>query len=300
MRAIQFTEFGGPEVLKVADVPIPEPGPGQVRVAVRAAGLNPLDTKLRSGAMAAMMGVEPPHVPGFDVAGVVDAVGEGAAFSVGDEVFGWSDTGSYAEYALATRIARKPAEVSWEIAAGIPTVAETAVRGLRVIGAEAGDVVLIHGASGGVGRIAVQLALAAGATVVGTGGQAKLADIRSLGARAVTYGEGLVERVREIAPEGIDAVFDTTGYGVLPDSITLRGGTERIVTIADAGAADLGIPFTGSGDQTGELLDRLAAQLVDGSLVLATGTSYPLADAAEAHRESESGHPAGKLTITVK
>ncbi|QWF84594.1 NADP-dependent oxidoreductase [Amycolatopsis sp. CA-230715] len=300
MQAIQFTEFGGPDVLKLADLPVPEPGKGQVRIAVRAAGVNPLDTKLRSGAMAAMMGLEPPHVPGFDVAGVVDAVGEGASFAVGDEVFGWSNTGSYAEYALATIVARKPAELSWEVAAGIPTVGETAVRALEVIGVKAGDVVLIHGASGGVGRIAVQVALAAGATVVGTGGPSKLDDIRSLGARAVTYGEGLVDRVREIAPEGIDAVFDTTGYGVLKDSIALRGGTDRIVTIADGGAADLGIPFTGSGNQTGELLDRLAAQLTDGSLVLAVGTSYPLAEAAKAHQESESGHPTGKITITVK
>lgn len=300
MHAIQFTEFGDPEVLKLVDLPIQEPGAGQLRIAVRAAGVNPLDAKLRSGAMAAMMGVQPPHVLGFDVAGVVDAVGEGADFAVGDEVFGWADTGSYAEYALATTVARKPAELSWEVAAGVVSVGETALRVLRVLEVKAGDVVLIHGASGAVGRIATQVALSIGATVVGTGGPAKLDDIRALGARAVAYGDGLVDRVREIAREGIDAVFDTTGYGVLKDSIALRGGTERIVTIADAGAADLGIPFSSGGGRSVEVLDRLAAQLADGSLVLATGTSYPLADAAEAHREIESGHPSGKITLAVK
>jgi NADPH:quinone reductase-like Zn-dependent oxidoreductase len=300
MQTIQFAEYGGPEVLRPADTPVPEPGRGQVRVAVRAAGVNALDWKLRAGAMAQAMPLDLPSTPGMEVAGVVDAVGEGAGHAVGDEVFGWSATGSYAEYALGGVIARKPDGLSWQDAVALPVAGETALRGLDLLGVRDGETLLIHGASGAVGRVATQFALARGARVIGVAGERNHEDLRSLGAEPVVYGDGLVDRVRAISPDGVDAVFDTAGQGALPDSVTLSGGKERVLTIADPAAFELGITFSSGGDgQTPELLTRLADDVVSGRLTVVQGKSFPLAEAAEAHRLSESGHSGGKITLTV-
>src|SRR5215212_7883389 len=244
MKAIVFDRFGGTEVLHEADIEVRQPGPGQVRVRVKAAGVNARDGKTRSGALEAMYPTTFPAVPGGELAGVVDALGEGVTdVQVGDEVLGWSDTGSYAQYALATTVAPKPAGLEWQHAAALPVASETAERVLNLLGIAAGETVLMHGASGAVGTLAVQLATARGARVIATAGPANQEYLTSLGAAATVYGEGLVERVRALAPDGVDAVFDLAGKGALEDSITLRGGTERIVTIADFGAQQLGITF---------------------------------------------------------
>ncbi|MBG6094495.1 NADP-dependent oxidoreductase [Nocardioides luteus] len=207
MKAIIFDEFGGPDVLHEADVEIPHPGPGQVRVRVKAAGLNALDGKKRAGMVEAVFPTTFPAIPGAEVAGVVDALGEGVSdVQVGDEVLGWADTGSYAEYALATAVARKPANLSWEVAAALPVASETAERVLDELGVTAGETVLMHGASGAVGTVAVQLAIARGARVIATAGTSNQDYLTSLGATPTTYGEGLVERVRALAPDGVDAV----------------------------------------------------------------------------------------------
>ena len=300
MKAISFDRFGGTEVLHEADIEVPQPGPCQVRVRVKAAGVNALDGKIRSGALEAMYPTTFPAVPGGELAGVVDALGEGVSdVQVGDGVLGWSDTGSYAEYALATNVAPKPAGLEWQDAAALPVASETAERVLNLLGVAAGETVLMHGASGGVGTLAVQLATARGARVIATAGPSNQDYLTSLGATATVYGEGLVERVRALAPDGVDAVFDLAGKGALEDSITLRGGTERIVTIADFGAPQLGITFTrGRAEAPAARLTALAQDAATGKLVT-TVTAYPLAQAATAQQVSDTGHVRGKLVITV-
>ncbi|NYH76980.1 NADPH:quinone reductase-like Zn-dependent oxidoreductase [Actinopolyspora biskrensis] len=297
MRAIQFSDYGSSEVLKLVEVGVPEPGAGQVRVAVRVAGVNPLDWKLRSGVMTEL---SLPRRPGMELAGVVDAVGASASFEVGDEVFGWAETGSYAEYALASLVARKPAELSWRDAAALPVAGATALRVLRQLELREGEVLLLHGASGAVGRFATQLAVDLGATVIGTAGEQRFEDLRSLGATPVAYGAGLVERVREITSR-VDAVFDAAGQNVLPESVKLRGTTDRVITIADPRASELGVTFSsgGSGERSSELLDEIVERVVAGKLSVRHARAYPLSEAAAAQDDSETGHSGGKITLDV-
>ncbi|WP_327716940.1 NADP-dependent oxidoreductase [Streptomyces sp. NBC_00490] len=300
MKAILFDRFGGTDVLHEADIEVPQPGPGQIRVRVRAAGLNALDGKIRSGAMEAAFPTPLPAVPGAELAGVVDALGEGVRdVRVGDEVLGWSDTGSYAQYALATTVAPKPAGLDWRHAVALPVAGETAERVLNLLGVAAGETVLMHGAAGAVGTLAVQLATARGARVIATAGPANQDYLTSLGATATLYGEGLVERVRALAPDGVDAVFDLAGKGALEDSITLRGGTERIVTISDFRAHQLGVTFSSGGqERSATRLAELAQDAATGKLVT-TVNAFPLDRAAEAQQVSDAGHVRGKLVLTV-
>lgn len=302
MEAIVYEEFGGPGVLHLERRDPPRPGPGQVRVAVRAAGVNPLDHKIRSGRMEGAFPTPLPATPGAEFAGVVLEAGEGVTeFSPGDEVLGWSATGSYATEALAeaASLARKPAGLSWEEAAALPVATDTASRVLDELALAEGETLLLHGAGGGVGSVAVQLAVARGATVIGTASPANHDYLRVLGAVPVAYGDGLVERVRELVPEGVDAVFDASGRGALPASIELRGGTtDRIVTIADGDAAELGVAFSSGGG--GPSADRLGAnaRLAEtGELRVEIAQVFPLADAASAHALSEGGHVRGKLVL---
>ncbi len=301
MRAVVLSRFGGPEELRVEEVDRPEPGPGQVRLRVRAVGVNPFDAKVRSGAMEPVFTTPLPTILGTEVAGVVDAVGpDVTGLSVGDEVFGWSDTGAYAEHALATAVVHKPEGLSWERAVTLPVAVETTDRAFRLLGVEPGETLLVHGAAGGVGTIAVQLGVLAGLRVIGTAGAANQEHVAALGATPTTYGEGLVERVRALAPEGVDAVFDVAGKGALPASIELRGGTDRIVTIADNAAAELGVVFTaGPQQRSPERLAELADLAAKGELVTTVGGTFALADAAEAHRVSAGGHGRGKLVLTA-
>ncbi|WP_217240159.1 NADP-dependent oxidoreductase [Streptomyces sp. AC555_RSS877] len=300
MKAILFDRFGGTEVLREADIEVPQPGPGQIRVRVKAAGLNALDGKIRSGALEAVFPTAFPSVPGGELAGVVDALGEGVQdVQVGDEVLGWSDSGSYAQYALATTVAPKPAGLDWQHAVALPVAGATAERVLNLLGVTAGETVLMHGAAGSVGTLAVQLATARGARVIATAGPANQDYLTSLGATATLYGEGLVERVRALAPDGVDAVFDVAGKGALEDSITLRGGTERIVTIADFSAYQLGITFSSSPRERSAVdLTTLAQDAATGKVVT-TVTAYPLAEAATAQQVSDAGHVRGKLVLTL-
>ena len=300
MQAVVYEEFGGPEVLHTSQVDEPHAGPGEVRVAVRAAGVNPFDYKLRRGYVNAKA-AKFPVVPGLEVAGVVDEVGEGVTeFVVGDEVVGWSKTGSFAEYALVGAVAKKPAELPWAEAVAVPVAGETASRVLRELGLKERETLLVHGAAGGVGAVGVQLAVALGATVIGTASEANHDYLRSLGAIPVLYGEGLVDRVREVAPQGVDAVFDVAGKGALPDSIELRGGTDRVITIADPGAADLGVAFSGGGTPPEQQAAGLREHLqlaADGKLKLKVGETFHFSEAAKAAEISEGGHAPGKLVI---
>ncbi|MFB7913442.1 NADP-dependent oxidoreductase [Streptomyces sp. NPDC056061] len=280
---------------------MPRPGRGEVLIEVRAAGVNPLDWQLRSGAVAAMMPVAFPSVPGGDVAGVVVAVGEDVAdFEAGDEVFGSIGSGGYAQYALApaARLARRPGNVPWEVAAGLPVAVDTAYQALGDLGVRAGETLVVDGAAGGVGSVAVQIAGQLGATVIGTASERNHAYLRSLGAEPVTYGEGLAERIRAVAPNGVDAALDAAGKGSLPDLVEVAGGPGRVVTIADHRAADHAVRFVFAGaDTVRERLEQAAALVVNGELTLSVAETYPLARAADAHRRSEGGHVRGKLVV---
>jgi NADPH:quinone reductase-like Zn-dependent oxidoreductase len=215
---------------------------------------------------------------------------------VGDEVLGWTVTGAYAEHALAVDFGPKPADLDWDLAAALPVAVETSVRVLGALGVGEGDTLLLHGAAGVAGAVGVQLAVTRGATVIGTASPGNHDYLRSLGAIPVAYGAGLADRVREAAPQGIDAVYDAAGAGNLEVSIDLRGGTDRIITIADPKAAELGVTFSGPapfGSRLGEYA-RLAA---DGKLTVRIAQSLPLEDAAKAQELSASGHAAGKLVL---
>ncbi|MDF6023057.1 NADP-dependent oxidoreductase [Streptomyces sp. JH34] len=303
MKAIVFDAFGGTEVLREAEIDVPRPGPGQVRVRVRAVGVNPVDGKIRSGVMEAIFPTTLPAVPGGEIAGVVDAVGgEVDHLQVGDEVLGWSDTGSYAQYALASAavLAPKPVGLEWSNAAALPVASDGAERVLDLLDVTSGETLLIHGASGALGTIAVQLAVARGARVIGTAGPANQEYVTSLGATALVYGDNLVQRVRELAPEGVDAVLDAAGKGALEDSIILRGTTDRIVTTADFRARELGIVFAeGPQRRSAARLAELAQEAADGTLVTTLSATYPLAEAAKAQQASDAGHNRGKIVLTV-
>ncbi|MFI2189377.1 NADP-dependent oxidoreductase [Streptomyces sioyaensis] len=305
MRAIVYNEFGGIEVLGLAETDKPEPGPGGVRVKVVTVGVNPLDHKRRYGWVEHFYPTTFPAVPGLEFAGVVDALGDGAGdeFAVGDEVFGWTRSGAYAEFALAGDIARKPAALSFEAAAALPVAGETAQRVLGQLGLKEGETLLLHGAAGAVGQVAVQLAVALGATVIGTASPVNHDFLRTLGATPVAYGAGLAERVRALAPQGVDAVFDAAGQGALPVSIALRGGTtDRVVTIADHGAAEHGVLFSAGGTPSEQVRAGLAehARLaVEGRLAVPVVKTFPLAEAAGAQELSETGHVRGKLVLRV-
>ncbi|BCJ46140.1 NADPH:quinone reductase [Actinoplanes ianthinogenes] len=301
MKAIVFESFGGPEVLRLTETAVPEPGPGQVRIRVRASGLNQLDFKIRSGVMQAVFPTTFPAVPGVEVAGVVDAVGpDVTGTAVGDEVIALTDTGGYAEFALATAVAPKPAGLTWEEAAALPVAGETALRVLDLLGVKEGETLLVHGAAGAVGTVAVQLAVAAGATVIGTASPENHDYLRSLGVTPLSYAESLVPAVRATAPHGVDAVFDAAGQGALPASIELRGGTtDRIVTIADPAARDLGVTFSGGSADTAGALAEIARLAGAGALRLTVAETFPLAEAGRAQERSATGHTRGKLVLVL-
>jgi NADPH:quinone reductase-like Zn-dependent oxidoreductase len=301
-NAVQFSEYGGPEVLHLAEVPAPTPGRGQVRIAVRAAGVNPADWKIRRGLMGGPQPLPGPRGLGFDVAGVVDLVGEGVGdLRPGDEVFGSSATPAYAEYALADAraVEQRPDGLPWEVAGGLGVAAKTAYRVLEQLRVTRDDVLLIHAAAGSVGLVAAQLARARGARVIGTAGKGNQDFVRSLGAQPVEYGEGLEERLRALAPDGVDAVLDASGRGELGLSVELAGGPDRVITIAASDAPEHGVVFSSSdgGIDTSRALGTVADAIAEGRLVFPVERTYPLAEAAEAHRRSEHGHGRGKLVL---
>jgi NADPH:quinone reductase-like Zn-dependent oxidoreductase len=300
MRAVTFTEYGGPEVLHVADVEEPHPAPGQVRIAVRAAGVNPVDWKARSGAMREVMPVDFPAATGREASGVVDEVGPGVAdATVGDEVFGFAVGGAAAERAILDDFARKPPALPWAEAAAMPVAVETSVRVFGILGGvREGQTLVIDGAAGGVGVAAVQLARARGARVIGTASEGNHDFLRSLGAEPTTYGDGLVERVRALAPDGVDLGFDAAGRGGVADLVTLTGDPGRVATIADFGAAALGVKVAGGSDRRAvEALGEAAELFEAGRLQIYVSQTFPFAQAAEAHRASQAGHVRGKLVL---
>ncbi|CAL9448873.1 NADP-dependent oxidoreductase [Streptomyces sp. enrichment culture] len=295
MRKMSFAEFGGPDVLRLVDAEEPHPGPGQIRVAVRAAGVNPVDWRIREGQVLGAHPVELPAGVGLDAAGVVDEIGAGVTgVAIGDRVFG-EGSSTYAEFAVLGAWARMPEGLSFEEAAGYPSVTETALRVLREVGVRPGQTLLVSGASGGVGSAVLQIARERGIRVIGTAGAANQAYLRGLGALATTYGEGWVERVRELGR--VDAALDLAGSGVLRELVGLTGDRDRVLTIADLGAPGLGVRFSGVAGSVPDALAEAADLISRGRLHIPVEQTYPLADAAAAHTDSRTGHARGRRVI---
>ena len=297
MRAVVIDRFGGPEELHEAQVPDPRPGRGQVRVRVEAVGVNRVDGKIRSGLMGSPDTVFP-LVLGLEAAGVVDELGEGVSdVAVGERVVGFAEGGAYAELAVLSTYAVLPDSLDATVAVSLPVAGETARRVLRLLDLSAGETLLVHGASGAVGEVVTQLAVAGGATVIGTASAANQERVEALGATSTTYGEGWLDRVRALAPGGVDAVLDVSGAGVLDGSVELLGSADRLVTIADPAAFTKSITFSGTSERSASELAELVAQRASGEVTTTISRVLPLAEAASAQELSDSGRAGGKLVL---
>ena len=304
-RIVAPVDFGGPEQLMVSEVPTPLPGPGEVRVAVRAIGVNPIDWKIYGGRIGrdrdALANI------GFELAGVVDAVGDDVErWAVGDDVIATQVPGNaYTDAAVvpAAGLIAKPEGLSWELAASVPVAGATAAHAVEAAGVGDGGTLLVHGAAGGVGGLVVQLARRRGARVIATASERNHKYLRSLGAEPVTYGEGLGDRVRALAPDGVDAAVDTVGTDEAIDvSLDVVGDPRRVVSTAAYQRRDDGIVLIGGGGDPGtEIRDaarpQVARLLATGELTLPIQATYSLEATAEAHRAGLTGHTRGKLVI---
>ncbi|MEW1861105.1 NADP-dependent oxidoreductase [Streptomyces sp. NPDC088194] len=297
MKKVSFAEFGGPDVLHLIDAEEPHAGPGRIRVAVRAAGVNPVDWRLREGQVLGAHPIRLPAGVGLDAAGVVDEVGAGVeGVEVGDRVFG-EGTDTYAEFTVLSAWARMPEGLTFEEAAGYPSVVETALRILREVGVRSGQTLLASGAAGGVGSAVLQIARDRGVTVIGTAGATNQEYLRSLGALATTYGESWVERVRRLGR--VDAALDLAGSGVIRELVELTGDPRKVVSIADLGAPEFGVRFSGVAGSVPDALAVAADLITRGRLHIPVERAYPLAEAAAAHVDSQAGHTRGRRVLVV-
>ncbi|WP_369212345.1 NADP-dependent oxidoreductase [Streptomyces flavofungini] len=301
MRAVRFHEYGGVETLVVEQVPEPRPGPGEIRVRVAAAGVNPIDWKVRSGALREVLPVDLPAVPGREVVGQVDGIGADVrGVSVGDRVFGLGGvTGATAELAVLSAWAPAPATWSDEAAAGAALASVTAMGGLRALGPLSGRTLLIEGAAGGVGSAAVEIAVAQGATVIGTASERNHDFLTSLGAVPTTYGTGLARRLAALAPDGVDIALDTAASGSLADLVAIVGDPARVSTVADhANAPALGVHLVNA-ENDSTLLAAAGELGRQGRYTPRVERTYPLDRIAEAHTYAERGHTRGKIVVCV-
>lgn len=312
-RAVVYSENGGPEVLRIVEIADAAPRAGEVRIAVRAAGVNPIDWKLRAGLRGPGAGGVEQRV-GSDAAGVVDAVGEGVTeVAIGDEVIVRDARGAYATQLIARvgQLVAKPAELSWEQAASIGIPVGTAYQALRSLEVGEGDTLLLHGGAGGVAQAAIQLARAAGANVIATASEGNHARIRSLGATPVQYGDGLARRVAELAPNGVTVALDAVGTDeALETSLQLVADRDRVGTVvrgADAEAWGIRawgggspVPLSEAEKEWRREATALAAGLAaSGAFEIEVSGRYRLDEAADAHRRSEAGHVRGKIVIAI-
>ncbi len=298
MRALQYVAYGGPEVLTWAEAPDPHAGAGTVRIVVRAASVNPLDWKVLSGAMSGGQPMVGTGYLGYDAAGVVDEVGEGVTgVSVGDEVFG-RGRNTQADYGVLDSWARKPPSIDWVVAAAAGVAGETSERGLRLLGVQAGDTIFVDGGAGGVGAVAVQMALARGARVIASGSGANQDYLREIGAIPVRYGQGVADRVQAAAAGRVDAVFDVAGKTAIEELIRLVSEPSQVLSIANFTAGQAGARVTGGDADSNptQALAEVASLLAHNKLVIKVQT-YPFSRAAEAYRISQSGHVRGKLVL---
>lgn len=317
MRALQFDRFGSPDVIVLREVPKPEPGPGRIRIAVRACGLTPGDWAVVDGLLADRL----PPLPrglGVEVAGIVDAVGEGVVgVEIGDRVFGPAafdgPTAGAAEYALMAAWARIPDGVTAEQAAALPMAAETAWHALDDLGVQPGELLLVHGAGSTVGEVAVRLALHRGVRVIATAGPTRAAALEEIGARVTGYGDGMAERVAALAGGRVDRALDASptggridraeqaspAGGSLPTLIELTGNPDRVLTVSDfAAAAELGTRTTQI-EMRYDLMGEFARLAGEGVLVVSVARTYTLDQIHEAAKLSQSRRPGGKLMLIL-
>ncbi|MGW3461338.1 NADP-dependent oxidoreductase [Streptomyces olivaceoviridis] len=306
MKAMALRRYGRTEDLEWTELPDPKVAPGEVLVRVKAAGVNPVDWKLAEGRLDAVMETGFPLIPGWDVAGVVERVGfDVTEFAPGDEVFGyirkdWAQFGAYAELVSAhvRLLAPKPAALTWEEAAGVPLAGLTAYQAVQRTGLQPGETVLVHGAAGGVGSFGVQIATALGARVIATASERNHDFLRSLGAVPVVYGDGLRDRVRELAPQGVDAAVDFAGHDAVDVSLDLLDDPGRLASVVDPEAAAKGGHYVWVRPDRADLT-ALAALAEDGLLTVHLDRVLPLHEAAEAWSISQGGHTRGKLVLSV-
>ncbi|MFK0291854.1 NADP-dependent oxidoreductase [Streptomyces sp. NPDC090442] len=299
MRAVRYHEYGGTETLVVEQVPDPHPGPGEIRVRVAAASVNPIDWKVRSGALHELLPVELPAIPGRDAVGVVDEVGAGVqGVSIGDRVFGLGGvTGATAELAVLSAWAHAPTTWSDEEAAGVGLASVTAMGGLKVLGPLRGRTLLVEGAAGGVGSAAIEIAAAQGATVIGTARERNHEFLTSLGAVPTTYGSGLAERLAALAPNGVDIALDTAASGSLVDLVAIVGDPARVSTVADhANGHRLGV-HVANAENDSTLLAAAGELGRQGRYTPRIERSFPLERIAEAHTYAERGRTRGKIVV---
>ncbi|MFJ2759798.1 NADP-dependent oxidoreductase [Nocardioides sp. NPDC087217] len=302
MRAMQFRQYGPADVVEIAEVPDPHATAGTVRIAVRASGLGTGELRIRAGDLRNVVPVAFPFRMGFDATGIVDEVGDGVeGVAVGDEVFGWTDPtqrGANAELAVLTAWARKPASWSWEEAGGAAGSVETATRVLDIAGTAQGDIVLVHGAAGATGSVIVQVAAARGAHVIGTASERNHEFLRELGAVPTAYGDGMIKRVRALAPDRLAAVIDCAGEA-LPDLVAIAGDAAKVITIADPSAATHGVRMSsGATDELAEHGLAEAAALADaGQLSIPVAAVFPYSEAVAAQELSETRHARGKIVL---
>ncbi|MGW7420154.1 NADP-dependent oxidoreductase [Streptomyces sp. NPDC054813] len=303
-KAVRYDEFGGIDVLRVDEVERPVPGGGQVLVRVKAAGINPSEAAIRTGAVADLFPSTFPSGQGSDLAGVVEEVGAGVAeFSPGEQVIGFTHKrASQAELVLveAGDLTRKPEKVSWEVAGSLYVAGATAWGAVHAVHPEEGETVVVSGAAGGVGSLAVQLACRTGATVIGLASESNHEWLKSHGVTPVAYGDGVADRIRAAAPGGVDAFIDTHGTGYVELALDLGVPAERIDTIADFEAARKHGVKTDGGSAAGpgaKVLAELAGLIADGHLEVPIANVYPLALVRDAYTELERRHTHGKIVL---
>jgi NADPH:quinone reductase-like Zn-dependent oxidoreductase len=298
MRATVVSEYGDPEVLVVRDVPLPVPGPGQIRISVRAAGISPTDLHIRAGDLSAFFALPEPAILGFEAAGVVDALGDGVTgVSVGDEVAArLPRLGGYADFVLADAWTPKPESVSWEEAGSLPTAAEAAVAALRQLGVAKGDQLLVLGATGSVGLMAVQLARSMGATVIGSAPERDRAVVEDLEALFLPAGTPVGDALKALGVE-VDWVLDAISAGGLEEVVDAVGAPGKIVTLTGAGAHG-GVQMLADGvNRAADALDMAMPLLASGQLRMRPRETFPMAQAAAAHTALEEHRSHRKLVL---
>ena len=304
MKAVRFDEYGEVDVLKVVDVPKPAPGPGQVLVQVKAAGINPGEAKIRAGLMHAMWPATFPSGQGSDLAGLVAETGPGVTgFAARDEVIGYTDNrASQAEYVVVEEqnLTAKPANVPWEVAGALFVVGATAYAAVRAVALTEGDTVAVSGAAGGVGSLAVQLARRAGATVIGLAAQANREWLAGHGVIQVVYGDGVADRIRQ-AGSKVDAFIDTFGADYVQLALELGVEPSRIDTIVRFDAVgEYGVKAEGNAaGASADVLAELAGLIADGQLEMPIAATFPLSQVQDAYRRLASGHIRGKIVLTL-
>jgi len=302
VKAVRFGEYGGVDVLDTAEVPVPEPGPGEALVQVKAAGINPGEAKIRQGLLHSRYPATFPSGEGSDLAGIVTRTGNGVAgFAVGDEVIGYTDNrASHAEYVVVPEehLTGRPAAIPWEVAGSLYVAGCTAYAAVRAVALASGDTVVVAGAAGGVGCLTVQLARLAGASVVGLASEGHHDWLRSKGVTPVTYGDGVANRIRAVAPR-TDAFIDTFGAGYVRLALDLGISPNRIDTIANfAAVQEYGVKAEGNaGGASASTLAELAGLVAAGKLEVPIAAAFPLEAVRDAYRQLEQGHTRGKIVL---